>query len=182
MKARLIGITLFVSLALLGSAHATTMLPLDLKALTERADRVVYGTVEKSESHWTSDHDAIYTDVMVRVARSYKGALHTGETVQVRREGGSVDGIGMKVFGSASLQIGEEVVLFLEKRGAASYVVGMAQGKLRVITAADGTRQVTAPDVSGIAFLPSQTPVSPPMRRARALEDFERELHTLVKK
>ena len=40
-------------------------------------------------------------DVTVRVQRSYKGGIKVGDTVVVRREGGTVDGIGMKVFGAA---------------------------------------------------------------------------------
>jgi hypothetical protein len=176
MKPGLIGITFFLSLVRL--AHATTMIPLDLKALADRADRVVYGTVESTEAHWTTDHDAIYTDAVVRVTKAYKGGVKAGETVVVRREGGTVDGIGMKVFGAAVLTPGEEVVLFVEQRGIASYVVGMAQGKLRVATLADGSKRVTAPDVSGIAFLHGTAPVQP--MRARPLEDFERDLKALV--
>lgn len=176
MSRALIGITFLVAAA---TAHATTMLPLDVRALTERADRVLYATVESSQSHWTPDHDAIYTDVTLRAQRSYKGAVKVGETIVVRREGGSVDGIGMKVFGAAQFSVGEEVVLFVEKRGAASWVVGMAQGKLRVLTLADGTRQVAAPDLTGIALLPSKT-VTPPVR-TRPLEELEREIRAYAR-
>ena len=156
------------------------MIALDMKALVNRADRVLYGVVESSATHWTSDHDAIYTDVTVRVQRSYKGAVNPGETVVVRREGGNLDGVGMKVFGAAAFTVGEEVVVFMEKRGNASYVVGMAQGKLRVATAADGTKLVMAPEISGIDLL--QTKARPSLvMRTRALEDFEAELKTLVR-
>jgi hypothetical protein len=160
-----------------GAAQATTMLPLDLPALVARADRVVLGTVVASESHWTADHGSIYTDVTLRVDRSYKGALKEGETVVVRREGGSSGGIGMMVYGAAHFEIGEQAVVFLEKRGAPTWVVGMAQGKLHVELAA-GKRLVHAPDTSGIAMLP--TKVTPVPMRTRALEDFEAELRALV--
>lgn len=155
------------------------MVPLDLKALSDRADRIIYGTVESSESHWTSDHDAIYTDVAVRVSRSYKGGVKPGELMMVRREGGNIDKIGMKVFGAAGFTVGEEVVVFVEKRGIASWVVGMAQGKLRVVTEADGSKKVSAPDIRGIDFLKSAAPVAP--LRARSLDEFESDLQTLVK-
>ena len=45
----------------------------------------------------------------MRVSRAYKGAVKAGERVVVRREGGSVDGIGMRVYGAASFTVGEEV-------------------------------------------------------------------------
>jgi hypothetical protein len=180
MKRAFFGFAFASLLALGGAARATTMLPLDMKALTDRADRVLYGVVESSTAHWTRDHDAIYTDVTVRVQRSYKGEVKPGEVVVVRREGGSLEGMGMKVFGAASFTVGEEVVVFVEQRSGASYVVGMAQGKLRVSTAANGGKVVMAPEVSGIDFL--QTKLRQPVTmRSRALEDFEAELKTLLR-
>src|SRR5437868_1131454 len=69
------------------TAQATSMIPLDLKALVARADRVVLATVVSEESHWTPNHDAIYTDSVLTVERSYKGKA--ADTIVVRREGGS---------------------------------------------------------------------------------------------
>ena len=156
-------------------AGATTLVPLDLKALATRADRVVLGTVEKVESRWTDDHDAIYTDVSIRVARVYKGALKPGDLLMVRREGGSVGGIGMRVYGAANFQAGEEVVVFVEQRGAAAWAVGMGQGKLRVTTLPTGEKRV-APTMSDAHFTSAAAPMQP-----RALDDFERELRSYVR-
>jgi hypothetical protein len=167
-------------------AHATVLLPLDTEALTQRADRVLLGVVESQASHWTQDHQAIYTDVVVRVTRSYKGAVAVGERVTVRREGGSLDGVGMRVFGAAQFSVGEEVLLFMEKRGAASYTVGMTQGKLHVWVGADGQKQVAA-DLSSVDFLhPKNGKVmdAAAVRQAqapRALRDVEAQIETLVR-
>ncbi|HZS36363.1 MAG TPA: hypothetical protein VFF06_06035 [Polyangia bacterium] len=171
MKRSLIAITILVAAA----AHATTMIQLDLKTMTERADRVVLGTVESTVSRWTADHSAIYTDATVRVAKSYKGALKPGDALVVRREGGSVDGIGMRVFGAANFERGEEVVVFAETRGAATWVVGMAQGKLRVTADAGGRKYVSA-NLSGLQF--TTTPQPQP---ARTLDDLEREIRTYAR-
>jgi hypothetical protein len=149
---RLICVTAFLAV-LSGGAHATTMIALDLKALVQQADRVVDGTVESTESHWTSSHDAIYTDVKLRVTRVFKGAVKVGDLITVRREGGAVDGIGMKVFGAPSFVPGEEAVVFMEQRAGAAWVVGMAQGKLRVMKQVDGSKLVAPPDVRGLHFL-----------------------------
>lgn len=174
--------SLFASLLFLlvaSVAHATTLVPLDLQALTARADRVVLGQVVASQPSWTRDHDAIYTDVTVRVERVYKGALQPGQTVTIRRAGGIVDGVEMRVFGAATFRVGEEAVLFVEQRGVASYVVGMTQGKLHVETEADGSKTVLAPDLSQVALMP-QKGAAKPVVRARPLADFERELRAYL--
>lgn len=177
MKGRLLVVMWLASMAT--PAGATTMIPLDVRALTERADRVVLGNVEAAEARWTDDHSAIYTDVRVRVTTSYKGELKVGDVVVVRREGGTVSGIGMRVFGAASFTVGEEVVVFVERRGAASYVVGMAQGKLHVTTLKDGRKQVAAPDLSGIAFVPGR--LVPPIARVRGLDELSKEIKSYAR-
>jgi len=171
-RLRLICLTLAVAWAT--SAGATSMMPLDLKGLMSRADRVVLGTVVSSESRWTAAHDAIYTDSVVRVERAYKGALKAGQTVTVRREGGSVDGIGMRVYGAAALEPGDEAVLFLEQRGGATWVVGMSQGKWRV--ALENGKKVVHADLSGIAFV---QPGPAALPGPRALSDVEHDLRAM---
>jgi hypothetical protein len=126
---------------LCATAGATKIATLDLRTLATRADRIVLARVESSVSRWTPHHDAIYTDVVLRVERGYKGELGPGEALVVKREGGSVDGVGMLVYGAATFSIGEQVIVFAEHRGADSFVVGMAQGRLSVETIA-GERQV----------------------------------------
>ena len=138
------------------AARATVLVPLDTQALTARADRVVLGVVESQAAHWTGDHQAIYTDVTVRVTQSYKGAAAPGERVVVRREGGSLDGLGMRVFGAAQFTVGEEVVVFTEQRGGVAYTVGMTQGKLHVFEDGDGVKRVAA-DLGAVAFVSPQT-------------------------
>jgi hypothetical protein len=163
------------SLLLAAPASATSMIPLDLKGLYSHADRVVLATVISEESHWTDAHDAIYTESVVKVERSYKGGAKVGDTVVVRREGGSVDGIGMRVYGSAQLSPGEEAVVFLEQRGVATWVVGMSQGKWHV-SIENGQKVVHAADLSGIAFVkPGPTALS----GTRPLSEVERSLRTL---
>jgi hypothetical protein len=155
-----------------GAALATTMAPLDLKALTARADRVVVGTVERTSAAWTPDHSAIYTDTTIKVDHSVKGGARPGERVVVRHEGGSVDGIGMRVFGAAHFTVGEEVMIFLEHRGAESYVVGMAQGKLSVRTLEDGRRVVTGSH-EGLTFTDG---AAHQVIHGRPLDELEREV------
>jgi hypothetical protein len=175
MRAWLVAVCLVMGLPT--AARATVLMPLDTAALTQRADRVVLGTVESSQAHWSADHKSIYTDVTLRVTRVYKGDASVGGTVSLRREGGSLDGVGMRVFGAASFTIGEEAVVFIERRGAASYTVGMTQGKLRVVLGSDGIKRVAA-DLSAVAFArPGGGTVHDGTAQApRRLEDLEREI------
>jgi hypothetical protein len=171
----------FLVLSCAAVARATVLLPLDTEALATRADRVVLGVVESQQAHWTSDHQAIYTDVTVRVTRSYKGALATGARLVVRREGGNLDGVGMRVFGAAEFAVGEEVLLFVETRGSASYTVGMTQGKLHVTTGDDGVKRVAA-DVSAVSFVGSNGRLADaPARGPRRLEEVERQIRESVR-
>lgn len=165
------------------SAGASVVVPLDLDALCDHSAAIVLGRVEARESHWTEDHSAIYTDVTVRVLDAMKGEARPGDTVTVRRLGGSVDGMGMKVFGEASYAPGEEVVVFLERRGGMTNVlwtVGMAQGKLRVATV--NGQPMALRDLSGLSLLraskahaPSPNPVTEP----RARIPLDELLHTV---
>jgi hypothetical protein len=175
----------FTSLALAAVAQATVLMPLDTQAMTARADRVVLGVVESQAAHWTSDHQTIYTDVTVRVARSYKGGLAEGARVVVRHEGGSLDGVGVRVFGAAQFVAGEEVLLFVETRGIASYTVGMTQGKLHVYLGDDGVKRVAA-DLGAVAFTPRAGQLAPQAThpasaQKRTLADVEREIQGYVR-
>jgi hypothetical protein len=178
MKQLVVAAVLCVAVA----ARATVLVPLDTKALTARAERIVLGVVESQVSRWSADHQAIYTDVTVRVTRAYKGSVKPGELIVVRREGGTVDGMGMRVYGAANFAVGEEVVLFTETRGNAAWTVGMTQGKLRVTVGNDGIKRVSAAlgDVaftkSNAASAGSQALSNEPKR----LDDFEREVRAYV--
>ena len=158
---------------LVSVAHlATMMAPLDLAALTNNADRILLGTVERVESHWTPAHDGIYTEVTLRARRVYKGAVSEGDAVVVRREGGSVDGIAMKVFGAPHFAVGEDAVVFVETRGKASWVVGMSQGKLPIQLEA-GRPVVAPPDLSSVGFVNG---AAAPRWQKLGLADFESKL------
>jgi hypothetical protein len=150
------------------TASATTMTPLDLAALSSRAEAVVAGKVVETRAQWTADHESIITDVTILVDRVLAGKVVPGERVVVRREGGTVDGIGMKVYGAPSFTKDEDVVVFLERRGAHRYVVGMAQGKLQLLTDRAGVRRLRR-DLSEVAF----TGAAPaPERALSTLEDL----------
>lgn len=118
--------------AIPSSGSATVMTKLSLEDMTARADQVLMGRVEQVSSRMLPGHDGlIVTEVQIRCTRSIRGTKE-GALVQVRHLGGTVGELGQKVFGEASYQVGEDVVLLAESREGALYAVGMAQGKLHI--------------------------------------------------
>lgn len=137
-------------------AGATTQLKVDLPELARGSDAVVHGVVRRVESRWSGDKLRIVTDVEIQVTESLKG--QPGGTVLVTQPGGKVGDIGQVVHGLASFTQGEEVVVFLEKRGAKAFrVASMAQGKYQVRRAADGKSVMAVPEPSEALLLDPAT-------------------------
>jgi hypothetical protein len=112
-------------------AFATTLIAMDVPALTKAADVVVRGTVVRVEPRWTMDGARIVTDAEILVAQTYKGNV-TAKTVVAMQPGGVIGDVGQKVHGVATFALGDEVVVFLERRGDRFTVSGLAQGRLYV--------------------------------------------------
>lgn len=131
-----IGLVLWITGALLlpRSVHASLVEALDLPALVAESDQVVVGRVLSQTSHY-DDRGRIVTDTTVQVEESLKGSHAPGAAVVVRRLGGVVDDIGMRVAGEASFTLGENVLLFGARlrSGSTLRTVGMAQGAIRIV-------------------------------------------------
>jgi len=126
-------------------AGATSVIGVDLEQLTRQSDVVVHGTVKGKESRWSGDGRRILTDVQIEVRESFKGP--PARTVTVQQPGGVVGDIGQRVDGLATFDVGEEVVVFLERWGTQRFqVTAAAQGKFRVERSSDGTRAFAVPD------------------------------------
>lgn len=132
LVAVLCGALLWSSGGVGSTARASVLTKLSLADMTARAEHVFWGRVERLESKFVQGHDGvIITEVQIRCQRSIRGAKE-GSLVTVRHLGGTVGELGQKVFGEASYQVGEEVVLLAELREGSLYAVGMAQGKLHI--------------------------------------------------
>ncbi|HYV44700.1 MAG TPA: hypothetical protein VFA20_07565 [Myxococcaceae bacterium] len=133
-------------------AGATSVIGVDLDQLTRQSDVVVHGTVKGKESRWSGDGRRILTDVQIEVRESFKGS--PARTVTVQQPGGVVGDIGQRVDGLATFDVGEEVVVFLERWGTQRFqVTAAAQGKFRVERSSDGTRVFAVPDRNADADL-----------------------------
>jgi hypothetical protein len=147
-----------VFLLLAAGAQASSAVQMDVTALSRAASDVVRVRVSSTRCAWTDEHRRLVTLVEVEVLERWKGAAEG--VLRVLQPGGELDGIGQSVAGVAPLAAGEEVVLFLERRGPWHSAVGLAQGVYRVERVPGAARAVPA-DVHGLAL------VAPP---GRALE------------
>jgi hypothetical protein len=141
-----------------GAATATTMVALDLTALTSASDAVVRGRIVSVAAHWSGDHARIFTDADLEVADVWKGSS-TLKTLTATQPGGEIGEVGQRIHGVATFTVGEDVVVFLERRGPRYTITGMAQGKFRI----EGSTAQTS-DAADLSLLDPVThqPVSRP--------------------
>ncbi len=126
--------SLLACLVLLGAAPAAASIAraLSVEELAERADAVVLGTVTGQAAHWTRDHKQIFTWVAVHVEARWVDQVGAPDTLTVLRPGGELDGLGQDIPGEPRFQVGERVVLFLQRRNHVYRVLGLSQGLFRV--------------------------------------------------
>jgi len=171
--------------AIQGPAHAATVEALDLPALVQRAELIVIGQARERQSRWGHRGKLIVTDISIRVDEALKGDLSPDSDVIVTRMGGQMDGLGLKVPGSATFRLGESAVVFLSRHPATGEwrTVGMSQGMLPV-DLQDGVRTVR-PGGHGAALMTAGQdgvlrPGSGALTATVRLQDFAAEVRRVV--
>lgn len=141
-----------------GPAGATTMIGLNLDALTTRSVSVVRATTIATRSEW-DDERRIVTFVRLRALESLKGTIAAGQEFEVRTLGGRVGELTMSIVGGATYAAGEEVVLFLRRdvRGGLE-TVDLAQGKFEVGRDAEGRQRLTRNGLAAVDWYQARAP------------------------
>lgn len=121
----------FPLLLLSGPARASVIIKLDLPQLVGRADVIFVGKAIRAQSHWSEDRRHIVTDVTFQVDRAVRGT-RARDTVVVRSLGGAVGGLGMRISGSPTFNVGDQALLFTDVQAGHRRVVGMEQGVFRL--------------------------------------------------
>ncbi len=119
---------------------AGTALRLELAELVEHAELVLEGRIVTRSAQLTPT-GRVATDHGVEVLRTFLGEPLAQRTL--RLPGGVLpDGSGVLIPGMPRLALGEDVILFLTGEGAqgARMPVGLAQGKLAVVTSLAGEK------------------------------------------
>ncbi len=130
--------------------RAATFAATSVEEVARTSDAVVRGVVSAVASRTARD-GRIVTDVDIAVDDAWKGA--PGDAVRVVVPGGTLPGLAMRVDAAPEFAPGEEVVVFLHRRGAGWNVSGLALGKYRV----EGGE--ARPASEGAAILPRATPL-----------------------
>jgi hypothetical protein len=123
-------IFVFMILVFLDSLHATTVRRLSFDDLVAKAEVIVAGQVIDSRTYRTSDGKLILTSYTVQVGENIKGKAPT--TLTVTTVGGKLGNTVLRVSGMPQFQPGENAVLFLERSGPYTTIVGLNQGKFSI--------------------------------------------------
>jgi hypothetical protein len=106
----ILGLGLALALA---TPAAAVMRPMSVADLVAQSEQVVNGRVSASEGRWSADGGSIVTQVVLEVDETYKGELGR-QTVVLEYRGGEVGDIGMGVSDQPSLEVNEQVIVFLK--------------------------------------------------------------------
>ena len=112
-------------------ARASVVVKLDLPQLVGQADAIFVGKAIRAQSRWSENGRHIVTDVTFLVEHAIRGA-RARDTVVVRSLGGAVGGLGMRISGSPTFNVGDQALLFTDLRAGHRYVSGMEQGVFRL--------------------------------------------------
>ena len=125
-----------------GGASRGVVVRMSVGELAQRSDLIVEGIVTDTLATETSD-GLIVTESLLEVERTFHGEPSGSRTI--RLPGGVLpDGRGMLVPGMPTLAQGERVLLFLAPEAANGMrtVMGLSQGKFRVVESALGERSL----------------------------------------
>ncbi|MCA9615573.1 MAG: hypothetical protein KC586_22610 [Myxococcales bacterium] len=140
-------------------ARATVMVEVSLEDMIRDSVAIVRGRVIHSGTQMLMREHGLdpATVTTLQVGEWLKG--QGGPTITLRELGGLIgpggQGGGMRIDGTPTYGLGEEVVLFLERRPEAPYdlrTLGMVQGKFLVRHGLGDVPTTVRRDLSGIAF------------------------------
>lgn len=85
----------------------------ELNWLVQGSDAIVTGEVVRLESRWNEDRTRIYTFIYLNVSDSLKG--HPGKEIAIRKLGGTVGEMTMKITPDFEFYSGEKVLVFAKR-------------------------------------------------------------------
>lgn len=154
-----LALALMATLAIASPASATVMVELSLEELIQRADVIVHARVVQSRVRVEVREGALEPQTLTRLEvlewLGGGGSARPGTTLELRELGGAWQGGGVHFEGTPEYALGEEVVVFLERRPEAPHdlrTLAMAQGKFVVRHGVPGVPASVTRDLEGIAF------------------------------
>jgi hypothetical protein len=161
------------ALLVLGAAGwATKIVYQSPRDLAIESSQIVRGTVTGVKSYWNEEGTKIFTEALVAVDETYKGApIREARVIQL---GGIVGHVNMHVEGALMWRTNEEVLLFLESNVPGTFAVsGFSQGKFEIVRdPGTGRVFVNGADLADIELV-GRSPAAAPARPGRVpLDQF----------
>jgi hypothetical protein len=119
----LYALALVLSASLSTPVFAAEDVPPGVSRLLDDAQVVVVGTAERSEPLWKENSrgdKVIVTRMLVRANEELKGSVDNAMWVDV--EGGTIDGVTLRVSSAQILKAGDRAVLFLTRGADGTYM------------------------------------------------------------
>ena len=162
-----VGLALVGLLLIGGEARASTIVALDERALTRRADLVGFGSIISTRTVTRPGSQAVVTIAEAQLYRTVRGAA-SGDVITLQVMGGRLDnGLVARTVGAPVLEAGQMFVGFLEQRGGVYRPLGLSYGYLKVHRDSSGIFRVSR-DVQGLGLLaPGGGSVAPEVWRLR---------------
>ena len=162
-------------------SQASVMRFLTIEELAGSSSQVVRARITGQTTHWTPNHEGIYTEIATVVLGDLKWAggpaqgPRAGERhLTIIQAGGTIDGISLDWTGRPNFNVGEDLVLFLapyepaDSRDTRLLIVGGKQGRMRVISDSRGNPTLVERDLQGVLDAPlieGDVPAGPAPRR-----------------
>lgn len=158
---------------------ASVMRFLSIEDLSSRSSQVVRARIMGQTTHWTANHEGIYTEIDalvlgdLRAGGPIPGAPPGARRLTIIQAGGTIDGISLDWTGRPIFNVGEDLVLFLapyeptRPEDHRVLIVGGKQGRMRVLTDGSGNPRMVERDLQGVLdapFIEGDTPTGPAPR------------------
>lgn len=172
-------------------SRASVMRFLAVEELADHSSQVVRARITGQTTHWTPNHEGIFTEIEAVVLGEMKwdggavpGSPAQGRRITIIQAGGTIDGFSLDWNGRPTFRYGEDLVLFLapyepsDPQDRRLLVVGGKQGRMRVLSDAQGSPVMVERDLMGVQgapFIEGDTPKGPPPRQDRIPWDVLRE-------
>jgi hypothetical protein len=173
MRRKLIQLIVIQAIAVLGVVQptfATLTVPMRFETLVGDSSAIFRGEVVDVRSEWRQrrGEQVIVTLVRFKVERVLKGSVSALQTIELL--GGTIGETTMAVPGMPQFALGDRELLCLERDGTLFPVLGVSQGRFRILTDRSGRDRVVFNDgrpVGGVnqigraAIVMSSTPIAP---------------------
>lgn len=100
----------------------------DKNYISNAANYIIEGTVEKVESKWNEERTSIFTYTDLKIEKYVKGAPLIGDKLQIVTPGGEVDGIGLAVEDQPIFHEGKKVGIYLQETNGEFSIVCAQMG------------------------------------------------------